>query len=80
VNLGNVNGYIEEMMNGQKVVKVFVMAMAGAERIFKLMDEKVETDDGYVTLVNVLEEDGTWKESETRTGRWELYTGNAISA
>lgn len=159
-NLGAVNGYIEEMMNGQKVVKVFcheeeskkefkelndklfvsadrantfanflgpinaqlgnisyvicamtggilalnkvggftlgalasfltfnksfsmpinqvsqqlnaiVMAMAGAERIFQLMDEKEETDAGYVTLVNVTEENGELKESRERTGRW----------
>lgn len=159
-NLGAVNGYIEEMMNGQKVVKVFcheeeskkefkelndklfvsadrantfanflgpinaqlgnisyvicamvggilalnkvggftlgglasfltfnksfsmpinqvsqqlnaiVMAMAGAERIFSLMDEKEETDDGYVMLVNVTEENGELKESKGRTGRW----------
>lgn len=160
VNLGKVNGYIEEMMNGQKVVKVFcheeeskrdfkelndklfvsadrantfanilgpinaqlgnvsyvicaivggtlalkgvggftlgglasfltfnksfnmpinqvsqqlnaiVMAMAGAERIFRLMDEEVEVDDGFVTLVNVTEEDGKLKESTVHTGRW----------
>lgn len=160
VNLGAVNGYIEEMMNGQKVVKVFcheeenkkafkklndrlyvsadrantfanflgpinsqlgnisyvvcaivggvlalnhvggftlgglasfltfnksfsmpinqvsqqlnaiVMAMAGAERIFRLLDEEVETDNGYVTLVHVTEENGELKESSKRTGRW----------
>lgn len=159
-NLGKVNGYIEEMMNGQKVVKVFcheeesktefkklnedlfvsadrantyanflgpmnaqignisyvmcaivggalalnhvggftlgglasfltfnksfsmpinqvsqqlnaiVMALAGAERIFTLLDEKVEVDEGYVTLVNAKEEDGKLTESEKRTGRW----------
>ncbi len=159
-NLGAVNGYIEEMMNGQKVVKVFcreeacktefrerndklfesadkantfanflgpinaqlgnvsyvvcaivggtlalkgsfgltlgglasfltfnksfsmpinqvsmqmnaiVMAMAGAERIFALLDEKAETDNGYVTLVNVKEENGVLKECGERTGRW----------
>jgi ATP-binding cassette subfamily B protein len=159
-NLGAVNGYIEEMMNGQKVVKVFcheeeskkefkelndrlfvsadrantfanflgpmnaqlgnisyvicamvggilalnqvggftlgglasfltfnksfsmpinqvsqqlnsiVMAMAGAERIFQLMDEKEETDAGYVTLVHMTEENGELKESKERTGRW----------
>lgn len=159
-NLGAVNGYIEEMMNGQKVVKVFcheeenkekfkelndnlyvsadkantfanflgpinaqlgnisyvicaitggilalnhvgnftlgglasfltfnksfsmpinqvsqqvnaiVMAMAGAERIFNLLDEEVESDNGYVTLVNVREQDGKLVESQERTGQW----------
>lgn len=159
-NLGAVNGYIEEMMNGQKVVKVFcheeacirefkekndrlfvsadrantfanflgpinaqlgnvsyvvcaiaggilalggiggltlgglasfltfnksfsmpinqvsmqmnaiVMAMAGAERIFSLLDEKEETDNGYVTLVNVREKEGVLCECKERTGRW----------
>ena len=159
-NLGAVNGYIEEMMNGQKVVKVFchedasikefhelnealytsadlantfanilgpinaqlgnisyvvcaivggvlalngfggftlgglasfltfnksfnmpinqvsqqfnaiVMAMAGADRIFRLMDEAVEKDDGYVLLVNAKEENGKLTESAARTGQW----------
>ncbi len=158
--LGDVNGYIEEMMNGQKVVKVFchepqvkeafdkkndelfentmqanrfannlgpinnnlghlqyvlcailggllalrgigglnlgavaaflqlsrsfvmpinqfsqqlnavVMAMAGAERIFDLMDEQPETDDGYVTLVNAEKKDGVLKEADHHTGMW----------
>lgn len=159
-DLGKVNGYIEEMMNGQKVVKVFcheneaiedfnklndalfessnnankfanvlgpinaqlgnvsyvvcaifggilalnnvgsftlgklasfltfnksfnmpinqvsqqlnsvVMALAGAERIFALLDEESETDDGYVTLVNAASENGKIKESKERTGIW----------
>ncbi|MDO5416740.1 MAG: ABC transporter ATP-binding protein [Lachnospiraceae bacterium] len=160
-NLGKVNGYIEEMMDGQKVVKVFnhekhvseefaalneelrksadnahtfanilmpinaqlgnvsyvvcaitggilavynlagitigtivsfltlnksfnmpigqismqlnsvIMAMAGIDRIFKLMDEEPETDEGYVTLVNAeIGADGTVTESEKRTGHW----------
>lgn len=47
-----------------------VMAMAGADRIFKLLDEEPETDNGYVTLVNVREDDGKLVESEDRTGRW----------
>ncbi|MDE7260075.1 MAG: ABC transporter ATP-binding protein/permease, partial [Lachnospiraceae bacterium] len=47
-----------------------VMAMAGAERIFKMMDEVPETDEGYVTLVNVREEGGRLVESVERTGRW----------
>lgn len=47
-----------------------VMAMAGAERIFRMMDEKPETDGGYVTLVNVREENGKLTECRERTGRW----------
>ncbi|NSG11524.1 ABC transporter ATP-binding protein [Blautia producta] len=160
VNIGKVNGYIEEMMEGQKVVKVFcheeeasekfdelnnqlfesannankfanylgpvnaqlgnmnyvvcaivggilainnvwgftlgglasfltfnksitmpinqisqqlnsiVMAWAGAKRIFDLMDEPSEADQGYVELVNAKEEKGQLTESKERTGRW----------
>ena len=125
-DLGTENGYIEEMMNGQKVVKVFnhekksveeftalndklfdssypvlslslgslvsfltfnksfsmpinqvsqqfnsiVMALAGAERIFALLDEKSEEDNGYVTLVNAAYRDGKLCETEERTGMW----------
>ena len=160
INIGKVNGYIEEMMEGQKVVKVFcheeearekfdeinnklfesannankfanylgpvnaqlghlnyvvcaivggilaingvwgftlgglasfltfnksitmpinqisqqlnsiVMALAGAKRIFDLMDEPSEADQGYVELVNAKEENGQLTESKERTGRW----------
>ena len=47
-----------------------VMAMAGAERIFMMMDEEPEADNGYVTLVNVKEDNGRLVESKERTGRW----------
>jgi ATP-binding cassette subfamily B protein len=47
-----------------------VMAMAGAERIFGLLDEEVEVDDGYVTLVNAKEENGELTETSERTGMW----------
>ena len=48
-----------------------VMALAGADRVFKLMDEKSEIDDGYVTLVNAKETaDGKLIESNERTGIW----------
>lgn len=47
-----------------------VMAMAGARRIFDLIDEEPEVDNGYVTLVNAKEENGQIVESDTRTGRW----------
>ena len=48
-----------------------MMALAGAQRVFELMDEEAETDNGYVTLVNVTEDrDGNLQECEERTGRW----------
>ena len=48
-----------------------IMALAGAERVFTLMDEKPEVDDGYVTLVNAkYEKDGTLAECQERTGLW----------
>ncbi len=47
-----------------------VMAMAGAERVFALLDEKPETDEGYVTLVNAKKENGVLTETEERTGLW----------
>lgn len=47
-----------------------VMAMAGARRIFALLDEKPEADEGYVSLVNIREENGVITESESRTGKW----------
>ena len=48
-----------------------IMALAGAERVFDLLDEPVEEDHGYVTLVNAVEEpDGTLSEHKERTGVW----------
>ena len=51
-------------------INFIAMALAGAERIFDLIDEKVEEDDGYVTLVNAKEENGKIVEVEERTGLW----------
>ena len=52
-------------------INSIVMALAGAERIFELMDVEPEVDEGYVMLVNAnIDEDGTITESEKRTGRW----------
>ena len=52
-------------------INAIVMALAGAERIFELMDETPETDDGYVTLVNVrYDEQGEMVETPERTGHW----------
>lgn len=48
-----------------------IMALAGAERVFSLLDEKPEVDNGYVTLVNATEdEEGNIKECEEHTGTW----------
>lgn len=51
-------------------VNSVVMAIAGAERIFELLDEKPEEDNGYVTLVNAEIKNGEIKESNKRTGLW----------
>lgn len=51
-------------------VNSIIMAMAGAERIFDMMDQEQEVDDGYVMLANVTEENGEIKESVSRTGKW----------
>ena len=48
-----------------------VMALAGADRIFRLLDEKPEYDEGYVMLVNaIVDEDGNITETKEHTGRW----------
>ncbi len=52
-------------------INAIVMALAGAERVFELMDEEPEVDAGYVTLVNAhIGEDGTITECAERTGHW----------
>ena len=52
-------------------MNTIVMAMAGAERVFAMLDEESEVDNGYVELVNVVEkEDGTLEETEEHTGLW----------
>ena len=52
-------------------INAIVMALAGAERVFELMDQEPEFDEGYVHLVNAkIDENGTITESKERTGRW----------
>ena len=52
-------------------INAIVMALAGAERIFELMDEKSEEDEGYVRLVNAeIDDQGNITETEKRTGHW----------
>ncbi len=57
-------GQVSQQMNS------IVMALAGAERIFDLIDQEVEQDEGYVSLVNAKIEDGKVIETEERTGIW----------
>ena len=55
----------------EKLVNSVIMALAGAERIFKMMDEPSETDEGYVTLVNAkYDREDNLVETEERTGIW----------
>ena len=51
-------------------INLIIMAIAGAKRIFELMDEEPEVDDGYVTLVNAEIKDGKIKETKKYTGKW----------
>lgn len=51
-------------------INMVVMAIAGASRIFEIMDEPSEHDDGYVTLVHVEEVDGKYVETDSRAGIW----------
>ena len=61
----NVTGHISSQMNS------VVMAMAGADRIFSLLDQSEEEDDGYVTLVRVVkDENGNYVETNKREGEW----------
>ena len=62
--MGNINQLTMQM-------NAIVMAGAGAQRIFELLDEQSEADDGYVTLVNAnIAPDGTITEAEHQTGHW----------
>jgi len=64
----NFNQPINQISN---LLNSIIMALAGAERVFDLMDEEPEVDEGYVTLVNAkINEDGSITESKERTGHW----------
>ena len=61
---GNINQLSQQ-------INSIVMGMAGASRIFELIDEKPEVDEGYVTLVNAeFDEEGNITEADRRTGKW----------
>ena len=64
----NFNMPINQISNQLNAI---IMALAGAERVFELMDAEPEQDEGYVTLVNChIAEDGTITECSERTGHW----------
>ncbi len=64
----NFNQPINQISN---LLNSIIMALAGAERVFELMDQEPEVDEGYVELVNAtIAEDGTITESRERTGHW----------
>ena len=61
----------QPIKNVSSQANTVVMAIAGATRIFKLIDEEPEVDEGYVTLVNAkIDEKGDISETEERTGKW----------
>ncbi len=69
--LGMTKQFVQNVSQVSQQINFVVMAMAGAERVFNLMDEIPEPADGDVTLVNVsVGENGTLTESQARTGHW----------
>jgi len=68
--LGMARQFTNNVSQVSQQMNSIVMAMAGAKRIFELLDEEPEVDDGYVTLVNAKEVDGEIVECEERTGMW----------
>lgn len=62
--------FIQPMSQVSQQMSAIIMALAGATRIFELMDEESECDEGYVTLVNVIEQDGEMVETVKRSNQW----------
>ena len=62
--------FIRPIMQISQQLSMVVMALAGAKRIFELMDEEPEKDEGYVTLVNAKYVDGVLTETDERTEKW----------
>ena len=62
--------FTQNVNSASMQINSIVMGLAGAERVYNLLDEESEFDEGYVTLVNAVEVDGKLQPSEKRTGRW----------
>ncbi len=65
-----IRGFTNPLGQVSQQINSIIMAIAGAERIFALLDEEPEIDEGYVTLVNAKLEDGKIVETKERTGMW----------
>lgn len=66
-----VRSFVNPISQLSQQMNVIFMAMAGAQRVFEILDKPSEVDEGYVTLVNaVVDENGNITESDTRTGKW----------
>ncbi len=68
--LGIARQFTNNVTQLSQQINAIVIAMAGANRVFELLDQKPEVDEGYVTLVNAKEVDGEIVESRERTGMW----------
>ena len=69
--LGMSRNFTQTVNQMSQQISMIAMGLAGASRIFTIMDEEPEVDDGYVTLVNAKRtEDGTLVETQERTGLW----------
>lgn len=62
--------FVQPINQISQQISSIIMALAGAERIFELLDEPSESDDGYVTLVNAKYENGVLTETPEHTGHW----------
>lgn len=68
--IGMTRQFTQNVSQISQQINSVVMALAGADRVFELMDQESEVDDGYVTLVNAKEVDGKIVECKERTGMW----------
>ena len=68
--LGITRHFCQSISQVSQQINAIAMALAGAERVFRVLDEPSEQDDGYVELVNAVNRNGSFTESTARTGLW----------
>ena len=78
--LGMSKQFMGQVNQASQQINAIAMAMAGADRIFTLIDSEPEEDKGYVTLVNCTEEDGVITECAEHTGHWAWKHPHATGA